>query len=179
MRFKEKTRERQRKLHLSHIQNNSIKLKTGGPEAGEPVMTIDYDAPDLSLAQLRCVSEASGEYGMIDMVKAGHFDRVVKLALKTSEDRLLPADLLLKSKTGPDVLVYLARQGQLALAFNPQLWVGRTAQMESVWAYSVSRKAKLRSGIDFPNLLKQARILTLQQESPKPPKLKRRTPPKR
>lgn len=153
--------------------------RRAGPAANDPVIDIDYHAADLSLDQLRCVSRHSGQYGLIDMVTAGKFPEVVKLALNSPKDTLKTEDFTLSSDQGFTVLDYLANRGELETAFNPRLWVGRVKEMTALWKNCVSQTAKRESGIDFKNLTEQAQVLTTQTHTPARNRLRRRPPPQK
>jgi len=150
--------------------------RRAGPTAQDRVIDIDYHAPDLSLATLRCVSRHSGQYGLIDMVTAGKFSGVVQIALNSSGDTLKTEDFTLSSDQGFTVLDYLANRGELELAFNPQLWAGRLKEMKALWKNCVSQTAKRESGLDFNNLAEQAQLLTAQKDLPTRNRLRRRPP---
>ena len=71
---------------------------------------------------------------LMNAVKFGHFDKVVDIARKSGQPVTLD-DFLSKDKHGNSLLNILADRNQLSLAFSPDLWAGRVADMKTLYTH--------------------------------------------
>jgi hypothetical protein len=101
-----------------------------------------------------------GSTGLIRLVRAGKFNRVVKW-LKESDQKLELKDLTSKDPdTGANVIEILGYKKQLDLLFDPELWVGDVTGMKSLWE-SEHIPAKFKSQVlDIQDRYKRVQKLT-------------------
>lgn len=88
-------------------------------------------AEGLSYASLKDIRAAGGGV-LFSLASRGMFDKVVALALKTSEE-LTENDLLRKNSDGDTVILRICQQGQLADLMKPELWCRNLPGFLNVW----------------------------------------------
>jgi hypothetical protein len=129
-----------------------------------------------TLDELRGIyDERQKQSGLYLAALAGCFDIVVEKILSTPGAKLSPDDLTHREQGGRTVLLALADDGKLALAFDPRLWLGRKEQALAVLEKDVP--ASLREQVDAPHLAAEIDRLTLKNRAGgtklklKPPRL--------
>lgn len=103
-----------------------------------------------------------GHTGLHLAAKAGHFDVVRDKALAEGI-ALQTGDLTRETLAGQSVLLLLAKTGQLKTVFDPALWVGRVAEMRSLYQNHVP--ATFQSQIDIGAAAAAADQLGLKQQA--------------
>lgn len=113
----------------------------------------------LTTDDLRVQSGALGDRCMLTAAKCGCFAEVIRIA-RDSGKPLQVSDFLDRDRHGNTLLDTLAERRELALAFTPELWVGRVADMKSLWMHVRDRKQ-----IDFAEVEGAVKQATLRQQS--------------
>jgi len=111
----------------------------------------------LTVSDLRIKTGQMENTFLITAVKLGHFDKVVKLS-KSSNEKITLDDFLSKDHHGNSLLEILAEKNQLAEVFNPDIWVGRVTEMQTLWS---NVGAMHRTQIDFSKMSVKAKQATL------------------
>jgi hypothetical protein len=126
----------------------------------------------VTLADLRSPTGQMGNSCLMCAVKFGHFGKVVEIS-KQGKEPVTMADFLSKDRHGNTLLSILADKNQLAMAFAPEIWAGRVAEMKTLWSHvSVSQRVQ----VDFAQAEINAKQATLKQKkggisiNPKKPK---------
>ncbi|MDE1151373.1 MAG: ankyrin repeat domain-containing protein [Micavibrio sp.] len=119
-----------------------------------------------TLAELRApLPGRNGRSGLHLAASSGAFD-VICTKLITEHDGLTTADLLNAAPpAGPTLLDVLGRQGQLALAFTPKLWLGR--KTEAMALYQSNVPAAFKPQVDLPAFAAALDQHTLRQKGQK------------
>lgn len=87
----------------------------------------------ITLADLRQPSGELGYSALIQAAKSGNFSKALDI-VKKSGDVLTVDDFLTKDRHGNTLLNVLGDRQELSQAFTPDLWVGRVAEMQTLWA---------------------------------------------
>ena len=103
-----------------------------------------------------------GHTGLHLAAKAGHFDVVRDKAL-TEGIAIKTEDLTRETLAGQSVLLLLAKTDQLKIVFDPALWVGRAAEMRSLYQNHVP--ATFQSQIDIGTTAATVDQLGLKQQA--------------
>ncbi|TAL31506.1 MAG: hypothetical protein EPN97_10950 [Alphaproteobacteria bacterium] len=114
----------------------------------------------LSIADLRQTSGFMGSTILMSAVKFGQFDKVVDISRKSGEPVTLD-DFLSKDRHGNSLLNILAERNQLALAFSPDLWAGRVADMKTLWTHV---RINDRTQVDYQQVEVAAKQATLKMQ---------------
>jgi hypothetical protein len=128
----------------------------------------------LTVSDLRQNSGFMSATILMSAVKFGQFDKVVDISRKSGEPVTLD-DFLSKDRHGNTLLNILADRNQLGLAFSPDLWAGRVADMKTLWTHV---RVNDRTQIDFQQVEVAAKQATLKMQAKDKFKLKpnRQTP---
>lgn len=89
---------------------------------------------DFKLADLDAKTDARGSTGYHLAARAGLIGRVAEQARKEGAKALSFEALTRKDKAGETPLSLAGRQGNLDKVFVPELWKGRRAEMDKLWA---------------------------------------------
>jgi hypothetical protein len=116
----------------------------------------------LTLSDLRLQSGQQGNSCLMQAAKLGHFDKVAAIA-KDSGEKIRIEDFMAKDNHGRTLLNVLEDRNELALAFTPAIWVGRSAEMKILWA-QVGVAA--RKQVDFGRAEVAVHQATLKQQKP-------------
>lgn len=106
-----------------------------------------------------------------------NFDFIVEKSITDNEDKLSLSDLLdMNKKTGLNVIETLTRQGQLKKLLNPELWIGRTRDLQTLIDVYIPKFAVEKYAYDFDMLVKMTQTLEKSRalKSNAVPKIKRR-----
>ena len=114
----------------------------------------------LTVSDLRQVSGFMGSSILMSAVKFGQFDKVVDISRKSGEPVTLD-DFLSKDRHGNTLLNILADRNQLSLAFSPDLWAGRVADMKTLWTHV---RINDRTQVDFLQAEVAAKQATLKMQ---------------
>ena len=148
---------------------------------------------NLSLAELRAphpveVDYQTAQVNLMQIATTAHlFDLVIQKSISEKEDYLTIKDLTeVDPTTEASILEMLSRQGQFKKILTPNLWIGRSQDLEELITYYIPDFALEKYDKTYLNLtLKEVKMLEgLQNLTSKkaPPVLKRRhtkpTPPK-
>ena len=88
----------------------------------------------ITLKDLRQESGGMGNSCLISAVKYGKFSAVVDIVRRSGE-KLSIQDFLSKDMHGNTVLSLLAERKELPMAFAPDMWIGRVAEMKELWTH--------------------------------------------
>jgi hypothetical protein len=88
----------------------------------------------LTTADLRVKTGQMGNSCLMNAVKFGTFDKVIDIAVKSGNPITLD-DFLSRDRHGVRLLDILADRRELALAFRPEIWVGRVTEMKKLWEH--------------------------------------------
>ncbi len=89
--------------------------------------------PFQSLDEIRRAFEKTGTNPLEEIIRVGHFDKVVALALKDPSG-ISSGDLLVRGANGESLLLKLCRTGQLPALMLPALWIKNVADFHTLWA---------------------------------------------
>lgn len=122
---------------------------------------LDQQGGDkLQLADLRVKSGEMENSCLIVAAKSGAFEKVVGIS-RRGGGVLTMEDFLSKDRNGNTLINLLSEKNQLALAFAPDLWAGRVAEMKTLW---LQVRAEYRPQVDFRQAEVAAKQATLKQK---------------
>lgn len=115
----------------------------------------------LATSDLRLQSGQMGDTCLASAIKFGHFADVAAISRK-SADPLTLTDYLARDRHGNTLINIIAERNELALAFSPDLWVGRVSDMKALWDHV---KVSDQKQIDFAQIEVATKQATLRQQA--------------
>ncbi len=123
---------------------------------------LDAIGQPLTIADLRASTGEMGNTGLLAGAKFDRFSAIVDLAKERGE-KLTVKDFIAEDIHGNTLINVLAEKNQLALAFAPELWVGRVKEMKDLW-WNVA--LAYRGQVDFTDAEINAKRATLASKKP-------------
>lgn len=124
---------------------------------------LDANGDKVTLDDLRAKSGFLDQSCLTSAAKFGHFSTVLEIA-RASNEPITLNDFLSRDRHGVSLLNILAERNELKLAFAPDLWAGRIADMKQLWSHVRSSDHKQ---VDIAQTEVAAKQATLKQQAKK------------